>query len=172
MPEDSSNHNLPVLVEPYRSVEPLRVSSPVLDAVTAPAPLPITHYLWILKRHRWKIIPFVLACSLASLIISARLQPIYEARTTIDVDRQTPSGVIGQDAMRTAVNDAEPFLATQVRLIQSDSVLRPVAQKYKLLELEKGSSWIESPQRAARSGEAPVTLKNLKVDSPRKTYLI
>src|SRR5262249_18506695 len=134
-----------------------------------------THYLWILKRHRWKIVPFVAASVLATLIISSRLQPIYEARTTIDVDRQTPTGVIGQDAMRTASNDAEQFLATQVRLIQSDSVLRPVAQKYRLLELENGPSASDNEAARAkrtRAEEAPVSLKRLKVDSPRKTYLI
>ena len=166
MPEDSPDRNLPVLVEPYRGVEPYRPVSTAQEPETGQAPLPITHYLWILKRHRWKIIPFVVASALATLIVSARLQPIYEAKTTLDVDRQTPNGVIGQESLRTATNDAEQFLATQVRLIGSDSVLRPVAQKYRLLELESGA------ERAARSKNAPVTLKNLKVDSPRKTYLI
>ena len=127
--------------------------------------LPLTHYLWILKRHRWKIAPFVAASVLATWIVSARLEPVYEARTTLDIDRQTPTGVIGQDAARTPNNDAEQFLATQVRLIQSDSVLRPVAQKYNLLDLENG------PQNA-RAERAPVSLKQLKVDSPRRTYLI
>ena len=166
MPEESLDRNLPVLVEPVRGVEMYRPAGPALEPETGQASLPITHYLWILKRHRWKIAPFVVASSLAALIISARLQPVYEARTTIDVDRQTPTGVIGQDALRTATNDAEQFLSTQVRLIGSDSVLRPVARKYKLLELENGA------EKAARSKDAPVSLKNLKVDSPRKTYLI
>ena len=38
--------------------------------------------------------------------------------------------------MQSATNDADQFLATQIKLIQSDSVLRPVVQKYKLRELE------------------------------------
>ena len=166
MPEESLDRHLPVLVEPYRNVESIRPVTPIQEPEAGQAPLPITHYLWILKRHRWKIVPFVIASALASLIISARLQPIYEARTTIDVDRQTPTGVIGQDALRTATNDAEQFMATQTRLIGSDSVLRPVAQKYKLLELENGA------EKAAKIKDAPVTLKYLKVDSPRRTYLI
>jgi succinoglycan biosynthesis transport protein ExoP len=166
MPEDSPDRNLPVLVEPYRGVEPYRPVSTAQEPETGQAPLPITHYLWILKRHRWKIVPFVVASTLATLIVSSRLQPIYEAKTTLDVDRQTPNGVIGQESLRTANNDAEQFLATQVRLIGSDSVLRPVAQKYRLLELESGT------EKTARSKSAPVLLKNLKVDSPRKTYLI
>src|SRR5437879_5069194 len=100
MPEDYQDRALPAPVE------------------MSAQPLPLTHYLWILKRHRWKIAPFVAASVLATLIVSARLQPVYEARATLDIDRQTPIGVIGQDSARTANNDAEQFLATQVRLIQ------------------------------------------------------
>ena len=69
----------------------------------------------------------MLACVAATVIISSRLTPIYESTVTVDVDRQMPSAVIGQDATRMPTNDADQFLATQVKLIQSDSVLRPVA---------------------------------------------
>jgi uncharacterized protein involved in exopolysaccharide biosynthesis len=89
----------------------------------------------------------VVASVAATLVVSSRLQPVYEAKTTIDVDRQTPTGVIGQESVRTATNDADQFLATQVKLIQSDSVLRPVALRYKLLELESGPQ-PDTPPRA------------------------
>src|SRR5439155_21218075 len=61
-----------------------------------------------------------------------------------------------------------------VRLIQSDSVLRPVAEKYNLLELENGPVEPTEAARAQaiRAQRAPVSLKRLKVDSPRRTYLI
>src|SRR6266446_6933811 len=173
MPEDYSDRNLPAPVAQYRAAEPFRPALPIPDQEAGQA-LPISHYLWILKRRRWMILPFVVASVVATLIVSARLQPIYEARTTIDIDRQTPTGVIGQEANRSATNDAEQFLATQVRLIQSDSVLRPVAQKYKLLGLENGLA-ADTPSgraRAIRADAAPVSLSQLKVDSPRRTYLI
>src|ERR1035438_3358565 len=85
--------------------------------------VPLAHYLWILRRHRWKIIAFVFACVTATLIVSARLTPIYESTVTVDIDRQGASAIIGQDAARAPLNDADQFLATQVKLIQSDSVL-------------------------------------------------
>ena len=94
---------------------------------------------------------------LATFIVSSRLQPIYESTAAVDVDRQAPSGVVGQDSNRLSVNDADQFLATQIKLIQSDSVLRPVAQKYKLLEQEGQISATRSGQSAAdqqRSGAA------------------
>src|SRR5579871_5748283 len=104
--------------------------------------VPLAHYLWILRRHRWKILAFVLGTVVATLVISARLTPIYESTVTVDIDRQMPSAIIGQDAARSPLNDADQFLATQVKLIQSDSVLRPVAQRYHLLDLEQESAQI------------------------------
>jgi succinoglycan biosynthesis transport protein ExoP len=131
--------------------------------------VPLSHYLWILRRHRWKIISFIFVCVAATLIVSSRITPIYESTASVDVDRQMPLGIIGQEA-NNAPNDTEQFLATQVRLIQSDSVVRPVAQRYKLLALESVSSNAD-PARSP-SEEAPMFLSNLKVARPPGTLLL
>ncbi len=130
--------------------------------------VPLQHHLWVLKRHRWRIAAFVAACMVATLIASSRIQPVYESVATIDVDRQIPTGVIGQESARTNINDSDQFLATQIKLIQSDSVLRPVARKYHLLEAEKADGQPTSDD----DREAPVVLKQLRVERPRNTYLI
>jgi capsular exopolysaccharide synthesis family protein len=132
--------------------------------------VPLSHYLWILKRHRWKILCFVCACVLATLVVSSRLTPIYESTATVDVDRQTPTGVIGQESMRSATNDSDQFLATQIKLIQSDSVLRPVAEKYRLRETEGEA--VALGALAGPAQDAPVLLKRLKVTRPPNTYLL
>jgi polysaccharide biosynthesis transport protein len=76
--------------------------------------VPLSHYLWILRRHRWKMAAFVATCVLVTAVVSARLQPIFESTATVDVDRQAPSEVVGEDSTRsTAPNDADQFLATQ-----------------------------------------------------------
>jgi succinoglycan biosynthesis transport protein ExoP len=133
MPGQKLDHNLPALAEQY-SLASYTPAAPFELEPEEPS-VPLSHYLWIVRRHRWKILSFILTCVIATVIISSRLTPAYEATVTIDIDRQTPTGVIGQEAMRSVTNDAEQFLATQIKLIQSDSVLRPVAQKYDLLEL-------------------------------------
>jgi polysaccharide biosynthesis transport protein len=145
----------------------------ILEAEYEPqaAHVPLSHYLWILRRHGWKIAGFVVAAVLATLIVSLRLTPIYESTTTVDVDRQMPTGVLGPEAMQNATNDADQFLATQVKLIQSDSVLRPVVDKYKLREVEK-DALEEAIDKSATSIEAPVVLKHLKVTRPPNTYLL
>ena len=141
----------------------------------APA-VPISHYLWILRRHLWKILLFVVICVAATYVVSARLTPIYESSSVIDVDRQAPSAIIGQDSNRTvAPNDADQFLATQIKLIQSDAVLRPVAQKYDLLKAEHQIAVgvdKDRPELAQRAADAPVLLKRLKVTRPPNTYLL
>ncbi|MBI3666798.1 MAG: hypothetical protein HY236_11355, partial [Acidobacteria bacterium] len=133
--------------------------------------VPLSHYLWVLKQRRWKILSFVFTCAAAALIISSRITPIYESTATVDIDRQIPTGVIGQEALRSPLNDADQFLATQVKLIHSDSVLRRVAQKYNLIDYEdeaRNSRGVKS----ANVEDAPVLLKNLKVTRPSNTYLI
>ena len=132
--------------------------------------VPLSHYLWILNRHKWKILGFVIASILATLLISSRLTRIYESTATIDIDRQVPSAVIGQDSSRPAPNDAEQFLATQIKMIQSDSVLRPVALRFNISDTAVTSSEARLP--TAREQNAPITLKHLKVTRPPNTYLL
>src|SRR5580704_4063646 len=127
---------------------------------------PLSHYLWVLRRQRWKIIPFVLICLISTLIVSKRLTPIYESTVTVDVDRHIPSAVVGQEASQATPNDADQFLATQIKLIQSDAVLRPVAERYNLREAADPS--IDE----LRAKDAPVALRNLKVSRPPNTYLL
>jgi hypothetical protein len=90
----------------------------LLDSLAAQDPeearIPISQYVWILKRHRWRILGFCAAAVILTVIVSARLTPIFESTTTVDVDRETPSGVVGhptptQFAFRnqTMLTDAE-----------------------------------------------------------------
>src|SRR5580698_9622048 len=162
-----SETNLPTVQESYRPA-PI-----VLDADYEPqvSHVPLAHYLWILRRHAWKIAGGVAATVLATLIISLRLTPIYESTATIDIDRRMPTGVLGEEATEAATNDADQFLATQVKLIQSDSVVRPVVDKYHLRDVEK-DALEEAIDKSATSLEAPVILKNLKVTRPPNTYLL
>jgi uncharacterized protein involved in exopolysaccharide biosynthesis len=130
---------------------------------------PLSHYLWILRRHRWKILAFVATSVIATLIVSSRVTPIYEATATIDIDRRMPTGILGPESAQSAINDADQFLATQVKLIQSDSVLRPVVHRFTLaVEDEKEAGGLRSTQVE----NAPVKLGGLKVTRPPNTYLL
>ena len=134
--------------------------------------LPLSHYLWILKRRRWEILAFVLTSVLATVVISSRLTPIYESTATIDIDREIQANIVGKDSDMQASNyDADQFLATQIKLIQSDSVLRPVVQRLKLEAPAKADSR-DSQIPTTRAEDAPVVLRSLKVTRPPNTYLL
>ncbi len=169
MPEHKLERNLPAVVEQYSLAAPSGFPA-FAESEPEETAIPLSHYLWILKRHRWKIIAFVAACVLAAVVISSRLTPVYESTATVDIDRQTPTGVIGQESVRTTTNDADQFLATQVKLIQSDSVLRPVADKFGLRQMPGEVESVEGG--AGRLEDAPVMLRKLKVTRPPNTYLL
>lgn len=151
--------------------EPFHAPNYDLDVEPEEPPVPLSQYLWILRRQLWKILSFVVIAVVATLIVSKRLTPVYESTATVDVDRQMPSGIIGQDANRAVLNDADQFLATQVKLIQSDSVLRPVAEQYKLREKEN-ETLVAQPGNTVPVQDAPVLLKKLSVTRPPNTYLV
>jgi uncharacterized protein involved in exopolysaccharide biosynthesis len=126
--------------------------------------VPLSHYLFILRRHLGKMVTFVVAATLATLIVSYRLTPIYESTATVDIDRSSPSGIVGQEALQPLLNDADQFLATQVDLIESDSVLRPVTLQYKLYERETAAGrWLGKPFDPT----VPIHLSKLNVKRPQ-----
>ncbi len=162
----NANHpeNLPAVLDVSR---PYYAPPLAADEEPEEAKIPLSQYLWIIKRYRWRILLFCVLTVSATLFISSRLTPIYEATVTIDIDRQSPSDVVGQDAGRSALNDADQFLATQMKLVESDSVLRPVDQRFGLRKLEG-----QEADGTARGEAAPVELRRLRVTRPPNTYLM
>jgi polysaccharide biosynthesis transport protein len=162
-------NNLPALTKTFHVTPPPLTLDAEFEAQTAH--VPPAHYLWILRRQSWKIAGFVVAAVLATWIVSLRLTPIYESTVSIDIDRQVPTGVLGEEATRSAANDADQFIATQVKLIESDSVLRPVVDKFNLRQVEE-DALEEAVDHSATSLEAPVILKHLKITRPPNTYIL
>ena len=138
--------------------------------------VPLSHYLWILKRHKWKLLAFVLTAVIATVIVSSRLTPIYQSTATLDIDRDSPANVVGTGSniqARVTNYDTDQFMATQIRLIQSDSVLRPVAQRFKLRpDSSVGSSQPDPQVPTTRVEQAPVGIAGLQVTRPQNTYLL
>jgi uncharacterized protein involved in exopolysaccharide biosynthesis len=161
--------HLPVLQESVQA-RPQGYYGPGRDPEPDPSGASVSHFYWAVRRHLWKVLSFVTVSVIATVVISSRLTPMYEATTTVDIDREMPTGIVGQESRRN-LNDADQFLTTQLALIASDSVLRPVADQYNLREIELGSteSIAEDP---TRSHDAPVLLKRLKVTRPPNTYLV
>ena len=129
---------------------------------------PLSHYLWILRRHRYKLILFVVLSVLGTYFFTSRLSPTFEATAVLEIDRQAISGPVANDSSANAINDVEQFLATQVSLIQSDAVFGSVADKYRV---DRVKQFGDTVSRASTS-KAPVLLKNLTVTRSPNTYLL
>ena len=48
-------------------------------------------YLMILRKHQWLIVSFLLAVVTIVTIATFRMQPVYEATTRIEIDRENTS---------------------------------------------------------------------------------
>lgn len=114
-------------------------------------------YLCRLWQQRLPVTCFVLAVLAATYLVSCRMTPLYEAFAVLDLDRQSVTGAGANDPQSAA--QTEQFVATQIRLLQSDAVLRPVAHKYHL-----------AGAQAAEGG--PITLPNLTLVRPPNTSLL
>jgi succinoglycan biosynthesis transport protein ExoP len=157
----------------YGRLQPYVVPGQYPEMESAQPAVSPTHYLLVIWRQRWRILAFVATCLLVTYLVSSRMTPIYEATAKIDVDRHIPTTVVGQDAggQISPGEDSENFLATQQEIIQSDAVLRPVAERYNLLQRESQLDRLGSDSIRRRT-DAPITLKQLRVTRPLNTYLL
>jgi uncharacterized protein involved in exopolysaccharide biosynthesis len=97
MPEQARLPEI-IPVGPPNNLPPVVYYAPVpqqqQDSEPEAPSIPISHYLWIVRRHLWKILAFVATCILVTAIVTARIKPIYESTATVNVDFEAPSGVV------------------------------------------------------------------------------
>jgi capsular exopolysaccharide synthesis family protein len=124
--------------------------------------VPLAHYRWVLRRQLWKILGLAATAVICVYIATKRITPIYESTVTIGIDRQMPLSVVGQDATSGTLNDSDEFILTQVKLMESDAVIRPVMQQFHLIP----------PNRDGHIAEGPIALPGLKVTRVPSTYLL
>lgn len=137
--------------------------------------LPLSHYSWLLRTHAAKMVAFVLLALIATAFVTSRITPIYESTATLYVDREAERDVVGKDSQLAAAAspDADAFLSSQISLLQSDAVVRPLAEKYNLLEREKQIDLAkDDPQKISSIRTAPIVLKGLRIARPPNTYIL
>jgi succinoglycan biosynthesis transport protein ExoP len=156
--------------EPRTLIEQYSVHQSVPEEGGQDPVVPLSHYVWMLRRHKWSLLGFVAVAVAATIIVSSRLTPYYASTVTLDIDRLVPTSIIGQESnsARIGNNDTDQFLSTQIELIRSDSVLRPVARRFKMGAAETGKPGTAS----ARAEAAPIGFGGLTVTRPPKTYLL
>lgn len=123
----------------------------------------ISDYWHLLVRYRMILLGFSVAGALAALIISVIQTPIYRVRTSLEV--QSPSFL---DLRETNSNGAaenyttpETYVETQVKLLQSESLLERVSDKLNIQNEKPAGRWQNFASRAGhifgRSGTSSLT---------------
>jgi polysaccharide biosynthesis transport protein len=121
----------------YRYVEP-----PDMDAAPAHGYNSIPDYWQILFRHRMTLLAFTAAGLIAAILISLVQTPIYRVRTSLEIQSSNFLDMKNVDANDSNGNYVTPesYVETQVKLLQSESLLEHVIDKLKLHKERPGLS--------------------------------
>jgi capsular exopolysaccharide synthesis family protein len=126
----------------------------------------------LVSRYRWQLATFIGLAMAAAIAVQIFVPKVYEASVLVKVDRHSAGGVVGQEATQvSSVDDMDQIIATQIELAQSDPVLRPVAERFKVLEAEGQLKGL-SPEQIALKRAAPIQLKKLSIARPPNSYLL
>jgi capsular exopolysaccharide synthesis family protein len=134
----------------------------------------------ILYKQRWKLMHFVTIAMLLAVTLQFAFPRLYSSTAILRLDRHSAAGALGQEASQiSSINDMDEIITTDMEMAESDPVVRPVAEKYHLVDSPQGSSiwsrWFSPKPNAAaiaRAKAAPIILKGLKLSRPANTYLI
>src|SRR5689334_8331573 len=124
-----------------------------------------------IRRYTWTIAGVIAVALVGTYCVTSLLTPLYESTVTLKVERRSNNGYIGVQALLPPAGDSDQLMNTQLDLIQSDSVLRPVTEKFHLLDLEDQFKGL-SPAEGARKRNSPIKLKRLKVTHVPNSYLL
>jgi polysaccharide biosynthesis transport protein len=151
------------------------IASPLLLAPddASDVQLPLSHYVWLVRTHWIKMTAFIAFAVIATAMVTARLTPQYEAKATLYLDRNAAKNLVGQDSQSGSANkgDSDAYISSQILIVTSDAVLRPVAEKFRLQAKTTDAS-DAARVRIARLNAAPVKLKGLTVVRPQGTYAL
>ena len=138
---------------------------PIPVYAPAPAPPPIdadseglSASLKVLWRHRWGMAAIIVICTAAAYLATKTQTPAYQARTTLEIQNLNENFMNMRELDPTAVNyGSDAYLQTQVRILQSESMLERVARKLNLAErrdvLETKPGMVSQALTRVRGGE-------------------
>ena len=134
-----------------------------------------SHYLWLLRTNFIKIVAFIALAMIVTALATSRQTRIYEATATLYIDRGAAKNLVGQESQATVAGraDTDSFVNSQMRILQSDSVVRPTAEKLGLLEKEgQIRPKLDPPDRIARVLSAPIRLTGMRITHAPNTYIL
>jgi capsular exopolysaccharide synthesis family protein len=175
--------------ESHLLARPQYIEVPSTAVIEEPGPGLLLEYWDILRRRRGTLVLIAFLGLLTSLLLTLPQTPIYQARASLEIQNLNENFLNMRDISPTA-NDGSSYqpqydLQTQVKILQSESVLEGVIAKLNLekkLVQEKGrgrlSAWRnalglpESRPDSPREETLRRVTKNLKIRTEANTRLV
>jgi polysaccharide biosynthesis transport protein len=123
----------------------------------------LSDYWQLLKRYRLILLGFAISGVMVAIIISLIQTPIYRVRTSLEIQSPNLLDLRGTDSNGGAGNFTTPetYVETQVKLLQSDSLLDHVIDKLNLQKDSPVTKWQALTSRVRRilygSESSPLT---------------
>ena len=139
---------------PYKHTEPS-----LSEAPDAPGYDSLVDYWHILFRHRIILLKFAAAGLLGAILISLIQTPIYRVRTSLEI--QGASFMETKNGNDSGENYASPesYVETQVKLLQSETLLEHVIDKLKLQNDQPTTGWHAFMSRLRHTFQLPSSSK-------------
>ena len=137
------------LVPRERPIESLAVPAPFVTLDMMPREPHLYDYLMILRKHQWLIVSFLLAVVTFVAIGTYRQQPIYEATTRIEIDRENASVLPFQSQGGVSDGydeDLENYTETESKILTSATL---AMQTVKSLGLDRDPRFGGTPDNAS-----------------------
>ena len=148
------------------------------------APVPLTHYFWVLKRHKWRLLGFIFLAVSATLVYSLQKTPVFESMAILEIDNQTQMFEIGEGGVRLQGRNWDMVVETQIQMMDSTEIARKVIRELQLdrhpdfnrtlrkrREESPGTVALAAPAQET-AAEAPAALPGLHVRRRPETYLL
>lgn len=92
-------------------------------------------YLDIILRHKWVVLTFVSGVFILTLILTLSMKPVFRATGRVELSMQTPKVTKFEDLSSGSMNSQlREHILTNVKLLQSQSLVRRIIEKLRLEE--------------------------------------
>lgn len=152
----ATRNQLPALQAPT----PVTFSSPIIPEAYANPGLSMQQVMAILRGSRKKIVTTCLSVFALVTAVGLILPPTYVATVTLLINPEVNDPIGGKEFPYQLLAN---YMTTQLELIPSPAVLRPVVEKLKLYENEDYVSDLDKPENERRAAAEKKVLKNLAI---------
>ena len=135
------------------ALDGLAPRTPFITLEMAPRESHLLDYLMILRKHQWLIVSFLLALVTIVTIATFRIQPIYEATTRIEIDRENTNFLpfAGNDPY-DLYQDLEDYIETQSKILVSETLGMQTVKSLNLDQDPRFGGQPLKPGNSARRG--------------------